>query len=121
MTKLRILFLMGAVASIGCGDDGDPPLNKGEVDEAALTSGVVVTIQGAQGTVTVPFSEPVPDVDDQDFEDEMSGAVSLLVTSNSSGASADLMAGSIASGSPMAPGEYTWELNGARDSTMTDY
>ena len=121
MKNLRIVFLMGAVASIGCGDDGGSLVTKGEVDEAALTAGVVVSLAGAQGTVTVPFSEPVPDADDSDFEDEMSGAVSLLVTSNASGASADLMAGTIASGSPMAPGEYTWDLNGARDSAQMTF
>lgn len=121
MKTLRIFCLMGAVAMIGCGDDGDDTLDKGEVDEAALNGGVTVTLAGPQGTVTVPFSEPVPDISDDDFQDEMEGAVSLLVTSNSSGASADLMAGSVVGGSPMAAGEYTWELNDDRDAALMTF
>jgi hypothetical protein len=121
MTTLRVLFLMGLVASIGCGDDdGTSTLQKGEVDESMLTSGVVVSLASGQGSVVVPFSTPVPDVPDDDFEDEMSGAVSLLVSSNASGASADLMAGTLVSGPPSGPGEYNWSLNGDRDrATMT--
>jgi hypothetical protein len=120
MKTLRFLFLTGAVASFGCGDDGGDDITKGEVDEAALNNGVMVSIQGAQGTVTVPFSEPVPDVADDDFEMEMSGAVSLLVTSNQSGAMADLASGTIADGAPMRAGEYGWTLNDDRtEATMT--
>jgi hypothetical protein len=116
MKTLRFLFLASAVASVGCGDDGDgATLRKGQVDEDQLTPGVTVTISTGLGTVTVPFSEPVPVVPDGDFETEMSDSASLLVTSNQSGASADLMAGSIVDSGPSAPGEYSWELNADRD------
>ena len=64
-------------------------------------------------------------VSDSDFQDEMDGAVSLFVTSQASGASADLGAGTALDdigGTPGAPSEFTWSLNSDRDeATLTFY
>ncbi len=121
MKLWQALLVTGALLSTGCpGDDSAATLNKGEVDESALVAGRTVRISGATGTVIVPFSVPVPQVPDADFEDEMDGAVSLQVRSPRSGATAELIAGTLVSSNPSAPGEYTWELNADRDeATMT--
>jgi hypothetical protein len=122
MKILRTAILLGVTGSMlaACNnDDGAVSVRKGEIDEGALTSGVTVTIAGSLGTVQVPFSEPVPEVPDATFEAELEDAVSLLVVSNQSGATADLMAGSVVA-SPSSPGQWSWQLNEDRDlATMT--
>ena len=125
MNYARFCLLAGLLAPLtACPDDGDVvDVRRGVVDESALNQGVVVSLSGSNGSVIVPFEEPVPDVDDDDFQDEMEGAVSVLVSSTLSGSSADIGAGSAlddVGGTPAAPGEFTWELNGARDeATLT--
>lgn len=119
--RTALLLGLGAATLAACGDDGDGAmtLRKGEIDEAALSSGVSVNISGQTGTVSVPFIEPVPNVPDADLEAELEAAVSLFVQSDASGSSADLAAGSIV-GSPAGPGEWSWDLNEDRDeATMT--
>lgn len=122
MKTLRMCLLTGVVLSMACGDDdGATVVRKGEVDEGALGSGVTVNIKGNTGTIIVPFSEPIPEVDDEMFEDEMSGAVALIVSSPRSGATVDLMAGALVSGEPAAPGEFTWDVNEARDEVLMSF
>lgn len=133
--------LVLALALVGCnvdidfpgggggGDDGeeDPPGSKGQIDRSAMQAGAVVMLSGSFGTVDVPFIVPVPegqadtDTDgDQDLEAELAGAVSLIVSSTSTGATVDLTDGTLVDGIPAAPGEWTWGLNGARNrATMT--
>lgn len=119
MKTLRLCLLTGVVLGIGCGDDGGVvTTQKAEVDEAALTDGILVNIQGDLGEVIVPFLEPVPDVPDDDFEDEMVDSVALVVTSPRSLASADLMAGTVVEDAPTGPGQFTWTLNGDRDAAQ---
>ena len=118
------------LSAVACGDDAviNPP-RKGQIDRPALEGGVTVTISGDVGTVVLPFVEAVPEIGDDTsgsgedtLEDEMASAVSLVVTSSNSGATADLASGTVVGGAPIAPGEWNWELNGARDqATMTFY
>jgi hypothetical protein len=126
MKILRAALLLGFGASsmlTACGDDGGVvSLRKGVVDEGALSTGVTVTISGQTGSVQVPFMEPVPDVSDDDLEAELDGAVSLGVVSAASGAATDLAAGTLVSGTPTGPGQWSWQLNGDRDqATLTFY
>lgn len=124
MKLWHALLVTGALLSTGCpGDDGVATIRKGEVDEGALVAGVTVSIDAASGTgtVLVPFVEPVPQVPDEDFEDEMDGAVMLQVQSPRSGAQAELLAGTLVDGDPSAPGEYSWELNEDRDEAMMTF
>lgn len=120
MKNLSTLLVLAGVLTTGCADDDD--LTKGVVDVAALTqSGAppVVTISGQQGTLTVPFSTPVPAVPANSFEDELSGAVLLEVHSPRTGNNASLTEG-IISENPSAAGEFSWTLNAARDqATLT--
>jgi hypothetical protein len=122
------LFLLSfGLAVTACGDDAVQSVDsrKGEIDRPALESGVTVTISGDVGTVTLPFLVSVPEVGGDtgggnQLEDELSTAVSLVVTSNSSGATADLAAGILTEDSPSSVGQWNWTLNDDRDeATMT--
>jgi hypothetical protein len=124
MKKLCAFLLLGFGATTtlaACGDDGGVvSLRKGAVDEAEVSTGVTVTLSGRNGTVRVPFVEPVPNVADEDFEEELQGAVSLSVVSAASGSSADLTTGTLVSDSPSGPGEWSWTFNEDRDeATLT--
>ena len=124
MNYARFCLLAGFLVPLaGCPDDGDVvDVRRGVVDESALNQGVIVSLSGSNGSVTVPFEEPVPDVPDDDFQDEMEGSVSLLVSSTLSGSSADIGAGNPLDpgSSPSAPGDFSWELNADRDqATLT--
>ncbi|MEM6991547.1 MAG: hypothetical protein AAF721_13650 [Myxococcota bacterium] len=125
MNYARLCLLAGFLVPLSAcpNDDGTVVVRRGVVDEAALVQGVLVSLSGTVGTVTVPFEEPVPEISDGDFQDEMEGAVALLVTSAVSGSSAAIGAGTPLDdigGTPAAAGEFTWELNSARDeATMT--
>lgn len=101
-------------------DDDTATLRKGVVDDSLFEGTVQVSVQGAIGTVSVPFKTPVPDVPESDLEDELDGAVSLVVSSPRSGASADLAAGTMVEGDPSKPGEFSWKLNSGRtQATLT--
>ncbi|MEM7159870.1 MAG: hypothetical protein AAF799_43925 [Myxococcota bacterium] len=102
------------VLATGCPDDvvtqGDARL---DVDE--LADGVTVEIEGALGTVELPFELPVPEVGDEEFETEMERSVSLFIASDMSGAAADLAVGTPVDGTPAAPGEFAWSLDEDRE------
>lgn len=125
MNYARFALLASLVVPLAActGDDDLVDVPRGAVDQSELTRGVLVTLSGNVGSVSVPFEEPVPDVSDADFQDEMDGVVFLTVRSVLSQAAAELGVGgplSDAGGTPAAPGEYTWQLNGARDTaTLT--
>jgi hypothetical protein len=126
MKILRATLLLGLAFGAtpllsACGDDGGVvSLRKGVVDEGALSTGVTVTVSGQTGSVLVPFMEPVPSVDEDALEEELQGAVSLGVVSAASGAATDLAAGTLVSGSPAGPGQWSWQLNDDRDeATLT--
>lgn len=123
MKILRATMLLGFGVTLltACGDDdGAVSIRKGVVDEAALSTGVTVTVSGQTGAVLVPFMEPVPSVNDDDLQEQLEGAVSLNVTSSVSGATINLAAGSLVGGNPAGPGEWSWELNDDRDeATLT--
>jgi hypothetical protein len=118
-----ILLLASSPAVVGCGDDDveDICARKGEIDRSALEPGVTATVAADIGTVELLFLVPVPDHgNDADLEAELSSAVSLVVTSDETGATADLFSGTIVDSSPAAPGEWTWELDGDRNvATLT--
>lgn len=125
MNVTRVLLVGCFVASLmpssGCNDDGTTVVTdaRGVVDEGALTQGVQVSVSGSVGSLEVAFSEPVPEVDDGEFQDEMSGAVSVIVASDANQASVDLNVGTAlddAGGTPAAPGEFTWVLDADRTS-----
>lgn len=124
MKYARICLFVGLSAPLaGCGED-QVELRRGIVDEAALTGGVVVSVSGNVGSVSVPFDVKVPSVTDDDFQDVMDGAVWLVVTSVSSGASVDIGAGtplSAIGGTPSAAGEFTWHLNAGRDEATLKF
>lgn len=125
IASFACLLILGPLAA--CSDDPVELVDdrKGEIDRPALESGVTVTLSGDVGTVTLPFIVDVPEVGaDTDggnpLEDELAGAVSLVITSNNSGATADLAAGILIEDSPSSAGEWSWTLNGDRDeATMT--
>ncbi len=122
--RVCIVGVGGALAAAlglgACGDDAVPVEGDTRIAEGELTEGVVVRIQGALATVTLPFVDPVPEVDDDEFEDELQGSVALFVASELSGAAADLAAGTLVDGTPAAPGEFAWELDEERlEATLT--
>src|SRR5690606_6888791 len=80
MKTLRALLVLTSVIATACGDDGEP-LTKGRVDVVALANSATVTLSGATGSITVPFATPVPNVPNDDLEEELSGAVALTVSS----------------------------------------
>lgn len=96
------------------------PGEKGVVDVPKLETGVTVKLGNRTGSVEVPFSVKVPDVSDADLEAELEKAVSLVVSSDISGATANLSSGKIVDGMPTGAGEFMWELNEDRDlATLT--
>jgi hypothetical protein len=122
---------LASIALAACNDSGsvDGGDVKGRIDRGALVSGVTVAISGQTGQVAVPMEVAIPEDQvgggsggDDDLENELSGAVSLMVANNATGTIVDLASGTIVPGSPVAPGQWSWELNGARDNaTMTFY
>lgn len=112
-TPVQLLALTASLLLFGCPDDSTQGLDKGEIDRDALSGGVDVTISSGIGTVSMPFSVAVPNVDD--FEDEIDGAISLVVSNDESGTTVDLTSGTAVSGSPSDPGEWSWDLNRDRD------
>ncbi len=111
---------MAALTLGGCNGDDAVEIRKGIVDTDTLEAGVVVSIAGSLGTVSVPMSIPVPNVTDAAFEAELEAACSLVISSNVTGSTLDISVGELITGAPSAPGEYAWAINDARDSiTMT--
>jgi hypothetical protein len=122
LSHLLTLVIAAALAG-GCGEGDDTQIRKGEVDHDMLDAGVTVTIATDNtGSVDVPLSVPAPNVPDADIESALGAAVGLVVTSDETGASADITSGMLVSGSPSSPGEYAWALNDTRDTaTLTFY
>ncbi|HET6583462.1 MAG TPA: hypothetical protein VFG69_08440 [Nannocystaceae bacterium] len=82
--------------------------------------GVDVGMSDSIGSITVPFVTPVPMTSDSALEDEMTDAVSLVVSSVASGTSADLADGTRVDGTPNAAGEFSWSLDeGRSELTIT--
>ncbi|MEE9382791.1 MAG: hypothetical protein V3V08_05190 [Nannocystaceae bacterium] len=115
MKKLAIC-LLGASLLTGCSDDPEPGADKGEVDRAALEDGLTISLTGDLGAVIVPFSLPIPAGVDTDLEAAMAESVSVVVRNDRSGATANLMSGSLVGSTPTDAGQYTVALNDARDS-----
>ena len=115
-------FVMAALGLVGCGEGAVSPqisLVKAEVDLTSLASGVVVTIAGDLGTVTLPFETAVPAVDDARLQTELQAVVSLTVSSPRTGVSASITDGVIVQ-TPSAPLEFSWSLSAARTAaTLT--
>jgi hypothetical protein len=117
------------IAASGCADDvPEPPrADKGVVDEAALAGGVVVVLDAQTGQLTVPFVEPVPATEGgtggngDEFEDQLSGAVSLVVSSDVSGTTANLVSGILVDSAPTAAGQWTWSFNEANDAAALTF
>jgi hypothetical protein len=118
-----ILLLAASPVVVACNDDHveDVCARKGEIDRSALEPGVTATVVDDIGTVELLFLVPVPDHgDDAELQAELSSAVSLVVTSDETGATADLISGTIVDSVPAAPGEWAWELDGDRNvATLT--
>ena len=120
--RAHLTVLTASLLLVACSDDDSTTseLEKAEVDRQALQDGAEVTISNGIGTVSVPFAVSVP-VGVTDFEDELDGAVSLVVSEQSTGASVDLASGSMVSGSPSRPGEWSWDLNSDRDRADLEF
>jgi hypothetical protein len=123
-----LTLAVSALSLTGCGDDTPEATNprKGKIDRPALESGVTVTIANDQvGSVQLPFEIEVPEVEggtggDDPFESELEGAVSLQVSSNASGTTANLTSGIIVDGNPDSAGQWSWQFNADRDvATMS--
>ncbi len=116
-------ILFGATLAVaGCTDDTVAEVAKAEVDTDALRAGPTVTLSGNTGSVDVPLKTPIAaSASESDLENELEGAVALVVSSVNSGASADLAAGSLVSSNPAAPGEYAWSMNDARDTITLEF
>jgi len=111
MKTFRVLLVTGVMALSACTDDGGVSPRKAIVDTGALSAGVTVTIDGNLGSVSVPFTTAVPEgVSVAEFEDELDGAISLLITSSVTGMSADIVSGSLVDTTPAIAGEFTWEM-----------
>jgi hypothetical protein len=122
MKKFPICCFLGALAAIGCNGDQSTTTAKGEVDVAALEDdGVSVAMSGDVAAITVPFVDPVPMASDTAIAEELSSAVSLVVSSVESGASADLADGTMVEGEPSAPGEFAWELDEHRSELTISF
>ncbi len=120
MKRLFVASLALLLPAVGCGSDTvEAPL--GKVDTEALMAGPTVTLSGDLGTVDVPLSEALPAGDDQTIADDLSGTVSLVVTSRETGASADLAAGDLVSANPSAPGEYAWSIDEDRTTVTLEF
>jgi hypothetical protein len=119
----HLTLAVAAALTAGCGGGEGTEIRKGEVDHDMLDAGVTVTIAADNtGSVDVPLSVPAPNVPDADIEGALGDAVGLVVTSDETGASADITSGTLVTGTPSAPGEYAWALDGDRDTaTLTFY
>jgi hypothetical protein len=107
---LSLAFALG-----GCAQDiGTESMRKGEVDVAGFTTQAQVAVDGAIGSVVVPFSTPLPNVPTDEFIDAMDGAVTMRVVSNASGAAADLMVGQAVDVDPTGPGQFSWSMSSDR-------
>src|SRR5690606_8290641 len=84
--------LAGLLATAACGDDA-PESNKGEIDVNTLQLGVTVTLAGNLASASVPLIVPLPNADMEAVEAALNTAVSLVVSNNESGASADFSTG----------------------------
>ena len=101
-----------------CQDAGNA---RGVVDEAALAAGVVVTLTDGdtRGEVTVPFTEPLPDVSRIALGLVMVRSISLLVSNNDTGSSADIGGGNLVTSALMNPGDFGFEVGaGGCDVTL---
>jgi hypothetical protein len=107
---MRTVLLTFTMTLVACGYDVDD-LGKGEVDELAMSSGVEVVLDGALARVIVPFAAAVPEVPQEEFQDEMQGTVSLRLIDARTGAAADVMVGEIVDGDPTVVGEVACTLN----------
>ncbi|MCA9653399.1 MAG: hypothetical protein H6712_05745 [Myxococcales bacterium] len=124
-----VLALCLLTSALGCNDSPtEVTADKGKIDRAALEGGITIQINGDVGSVSVPFEVAVPEASgdsdgdgDQLLEDELSAAVSLVVTSNVSGSTADLSSGTIVDAAPAGPGEWSWTLNGSRDMATMEF
>lgn len=108
-------LLAGSVMFTGCADDGEIE-EKASIDEAALASGIMVTIVDNQGSVIVPFTEPLPDAPLDEITQALAGTVGLTVQSGA-GTTATLNAdGELVQTAPSKAGQYMWELADDRAS-----
>src|SRR5688572_814387 len=107
-TLRATIIIMGL---LGCGPgEVSTVQNKGRVDMATIANGVTVILTGDLGSLDVPLSKPLPDVDGEDLQTELEGVVSLTVSSDS-GVSASFASSNVVSGTPNSPGEITWSRN----------
>jgi hypothetical protein len=120
MNKFHVCCFLGALAAIGCGgDETSSSGTKSEVDVAALEDeGVVAEMTEEVAAIGVPLATPFPEADKDEIEDVMMEAASLVVSSDESGATANLSDGTPVDGEPSAPGEFSWELDEER-TTLT--
>lgn len=116
--------LVLALVASGC--DIPPEIcAKGQIDRSMITAGMFATVSDGVGEVLLPFQVAVPPVQgdsggDDELEAEVAPAVTLVVSSMTTGATADLTSGTIVDSNPAAPGEWTWDLDDDRDlATMT--
>lgn len=121
--KAYRIAAIASLAFIACADDYDDTQIKGTVDVAALSAGATVLLQAGVGVVDVPFdpSNPIPEVPRADLEDELSGAVSLVVTNPETGVTADLATGELVTSTPSGPGEYTWAVSDDRTTARLTF
>ena len=122
MNKTSAIVLSLLVSTAACPEESEVDVSAAQVDVAKLRDGVTVTLSGKTGKVTVPLSRSLPEAPKNEVESELSAAVNLVVSSTS-GESVTLKSdGKLVTGTPAAPGEFAWSINGDRDEvTLTFY
>lgn len=92
-----------------------PSPTKGEVDIGKLKADDwPVVLDGALGTVDLPFKKPVPGSFVPTSNDDLGKSVTLIARSDRTGATVNLTSGKLIAGTPSAPGEWSVKLNADR-------
>jgi hypothetical protein len=123
MKSIRRVLLATSIFAVACSGSATEVSEKAEVDRTILEEeGITVVVSGSLANTDVPLANPVPtSVSDEEFEAEMREAISFVIVSVSTGASADLSDATVVEGEPAAPGEVNWSFNEARDAVTVQF
>lgn len=118
---IRVASTITLAAVVNCSDPKEVfPPEKGKVDHVALQNGVTVTLADELGSLSVPFIIPVDYDDEEDFRDALTSAVTLVVTSSTTGVTADLVSGILVDEAPDDEGEWNFVfVDGGSEADLT--